>query len=166
MKNQPTPTVAHSDLTGVTDGIVIGLEIGSWAGFHSGRITIMSENKNRIDFRYGKDSDGIIPKIGDFVRVVYTGENVHEISTIRIIEANHETFSQRLPTKSSSISLIFGRPKGAFAIIVSEVFAGFYLIQMGLLMGLTRPAAPAIYGTVGFVQLVLAWLIWEYTSRG
>jgi hypothetical protein len=166
MNSQPAPTVTPSHLTGVTNGVVIGLEIGSWAGFHSGRITIMSEKKDRIDFRYGKDSDGIIPKIGDFIRVVYTGEHVHEISTIRIIEDNQRAFSQRHSTKSNTISLIFDRPKGAFAIIVSEVFVGIYLMMEGLLMGLTRPAAPVIFGSVGFVQLFLAWLIWEYTSRG
>ena len=164
MNNEPIPTVAPSNITRIIEGIVIAIEIGSWAGFHSGRITIESENEDRSEFRYGRDSDGSIPKIGDFVSVEYTGESIHEISTIRIIEHNRESSYQKRSRQSSTLSLIWGRPKGAVAIVITMVLVGIYIIWAGLSLGNTRPAAPIIYGSVGFAQFIFAWLIWEYTK--
>jgi hypothetical protein len=69
LEKESPSVVVPSGIKRMMEGIVIMTEIGSWAGFQSGRITIKCENDNRIDFRYGKDSDGIIPEIGDFVSV-------------------------------------------------------------------------------------------------
>ena len=148
------------------EGIVIGMEIGSWAGFLSGSITIMCVNESRINFHYGRGSNGTVPEIGDYVSVEYFGEHVLEISNIAVVEKNLETSYERFSRKSTAIPLIWGRPKGAVAFAITEVFAGIFLIYWGLVTGISRPAAPAIFGVVGFAQLFLAWLIWEYNSRG
>ncbi|MFW9921337.1 MAG: hypothetical protein ACFFED_17185, partial [Candidatus Thorarchaeota archaeon] len=49
--------------TKITEGIVIGLDFGAWAGFTSGRITLRGEDEGRKEFHYGQYAKGVVPDI-------------------------------------------------------------------------------------------------------
>ncbi|MHA1908060.1 MAG: hypothetical protein ACW98Y_12245 [Candidatus Thorarchaeota archaeon] len=152
--------------TNEIEGVVIGKDFGSWAGFTSGRITIRTVDSTRMNFRYGQSSIGEEPDIGDLVEIEYTGTELFEISSISILKSQVETINERVDLQLCGLTTIAGRPKSAFAMVVIAVLAGIGVILIGLSLGDSYPAAPSIYGAVGFSQFVLAWLIWEYTSRG
>ncbi|MFW9920862.1 MAG: hypothetical protein ACFFED_14780, partial [Candidatus Thorarchaeota archaeon] len=152
--------------TKITEGIVIGLDFGAWAGFTSGRITLRGEDEGRKEFHYGQYAKGVVPDIGDLVRIQYVGSKILEISSIEVLDSNRETLSERVAVQMNGMNLIFGRPKAAIAIILAEVIAGLWIILIGLILGLSRPAAPVIYGVTGCSQIFIGWLIWENTGRG
>ncbi|MHA2425427.1 MAG: hypothetical protein ACXAEF_11615 [Candidatus Thorarchaeota archaeon] len=162
LREEASTTIATNEV----EGVVIGKDFGSWAGFTSGRITIRTKDSTRIKFRYGQCSIGEEPDIGDLVEIEYTGTELFEISSISILKRQVETIDERVDLQLSGLTTIAGRPKSAFAMVVIAVFAGIGVILIGLSYGDSYPAAPSIYGAVGFSQFILAWLIWEYTGRG
>ncbi len=149
-----------------TEGIVIGLDFGEWAGFTSGKIILKIEGEDRADFHYGQNAKGIIPKIGDLVSIEYMGSKLLEISNIEILDTNRETLSERVAVQINSMNLILGHPKAAIVIVIVECLAGIWIILMGLVLGSSKPAAYLILGVVGFVQIFIGWLIWESTGKG
>ncbi len=148
------------------EGVVIGKDLGSWAGFTSGKITIRNKESIRLEFHYGRSSIGVEPDIGDLVHIDYNGTEFLEIVFIKILRRQVDTISERVNLQLSGLTTIAGRPKAAVAIVVTEVLAGLAIISIGISLGVTKPAAPSIYGAVGFAQFIIAWLVWEYTGKG
>lgn len=148
------------------EGVVVGKDFGSWAGFTSGIITIRNKESVRLEFHYGRSSIGAEPDIGDLVYIEYNGTEFLEITSIKVLMRQVDTISERVDLQLSGLTTIAGRPKAAVAIVVTEVLVGLSIISIGLSLGVTKPAAPSIYGAVGLAQFIIAWLIWEYTSKG
>ncbi|MDF1541391.1 MAG: hypothetical protein P1Q69_21005 [Candidatus Thorarchaeota archaeon] len=146
------------------NGIVIGLDIGAWAGFESGRIILRNGTGTREEFYYGKNSCGVMPEIGDSVCIEYTGNVLLEVAEIRILDQPRVTITDRVSLHYSGIHLIAGRLKTAAVIAIILVLTGIGVILVGLNLGLSKPAAPFIFGVVGFSQFIIAWLIWEYSG--
>lgn len=147
------------------EGVVIGLEMTDWAGFNSGRILVTTDAGNRIEFRYGKDSTGDLPSIGDYVDIEYSGKMLLEISEIRISSAQRVTTSDRVSKRATGLNLIAGRPKGAAIFTISQILVAIALCIAGWITGITKHAAPYILGFVASFQICLAWLVWEHTAE-
>ncbi len=147
------------------EGVVIGLEMTDWAGFNSGRILVTTDAGNRIEFRYGKDSTGDLPIIGDYVNIEYSGNVLLEISEIRISSAQRVTTSDRMSKRATGSNLIAGRPKGAAIFTISQILVAIALCIAGWITGITKHAAPYILGFVASFQICLAWLVWEHTAE-
>jgi len=52
-----------------TEGILTGHEVAEWAGFVSGKLIVKKKDGTRQEFRFGKESQGFIPKIGSLVSI-------------------------------------------------------------------------------------------------
>ncbi len=150
----------------IIEGIVVGLDFGAWAGFTSGRIMMKAEQEVRIDFHYGQHAKGDVPKIGDFVRIEYSGFKIFEILKVEILDSNRETLSERVSVQMGSMNLFFGHPKAAVALVFTEVVAGIWIILIGIVLGMSRPTATVVYGITGLAQIFIGWLIWDNTGRG
>ncbi|MFW9910000.1 MAG: hypothetical protein ACFFEF_15640 [Candidatus Thorarchaeota archaeon] len=166
MNSESNTPGTHNLETESVEGVVIGMDFGSWSGFDSGKIILKSESDERMYFHYGKHSLGDMPRIGDLVCISYTGVNLFEICKIEILEMRKETAAGRASAQMYALNLLFGRPKAAVAIALTEVFVGICIIIIGLILGFSKPAAPFILGVVGMAQIGIAWLIWEYTGKG
>jgi len=146
-------------------GTVIGLEMADWAGFKSGRIVLRTTSGIRNEFRYGRNSAGNLPEIGDQVDIEYFGSHLFEVSTIKILNHQRVTASDRARTYAAGLTLIAGRPKTAAVFSISETLVGIVLCIIGVITGVTKPAAPYIFGVVGVFQILLALIVWEYTRE-
>lgn len=155
---------ATNDSPHVIEGIVIGLDIGAWAGFESGRIILREGTGSRKEFFYGRNSCGKIPKTGDTIRIEFNGDLHYEIISIAILDVPRKEIFDRVSASSSSLHLIAGRPKSAALIVFTEILVGIGVILIGLFLGASKPAAPAIFGAVGLAQFCIAWLVWQYSG--
>ncbi|MFX0106650.1 MAG: hypothetical protein ACFE7R_00020 [Candidatus Hodarchaeota archaeon] len=164
MSTKPAPVQNSAVKTKSAEGFVIGLEIGAWAGFESGKIIVLADSKARIEFRYGQYSAGKIPKIGDRVSIDYSGDTLLEISEIRVIGHRRNTDSNQMTAMCYDSEYIFDKPKAAVAVSLTEVLVAIAMFLIGWIEGTTKPAAPYIFGIVGIAHLCIAWLAWEYTS--
>lgn len=164
MNGVGTPTRTSAAEEKSVMGTVIGLEMTDWAGFKSCRVILMTVSGIRSEFRYGRNSIGNLPEIGDQVAIEYSGSHLFEVSTIRILNDHQVTTSERASAYVTGLDLIAGRPKAAAVFTISEVLVGIVLCAIGLIIGVMKPAAPYILGTVGLFQIFLAWIVWEYTK--
>jgi hypothetical protein len=146
-------------------GTVIGLEMADWAGFKSGRILLTTASGMRHEFRYGRNSVGNLPEIGDQVEIEYTGSHLFEVSILRTLNDQSITISDRAITYAAGLNLIAGRPKAAAVFSISETLVGIALCIIGVISGVMKPAAPYIFGIVGIFQICLAGIVWEYTKE-
>ena len=149
-----------------TEGIVIGLDFGEWAGFTSGKIMLKMEGEKRADFHYGQHAQGVIPKIGDLVSIEYVGSKIFEVISLEVLDTNRVTVSERVAVQISGLNLLFGHPKAAVIVVLAEVLAGIWIILMGLRLESSKPTGTLILGIVGFIQIFIGWLIWENTGKG
>ncbi|MFW9847740.1 MAG: hypothetical protein ACFFF4_01285 [Candidatus Thorarchaeota archaeon] len=67
-------------------GIVVNVDIGELSGIMYGTIEILDPEGNRLQLRYGKDSEGEIPTTGSRVTVTYVGEAIPKIESIEILD--------------------------------------------------------------------------------
>lgn len=147
-----------------TTGILIGLEIGEWAGFPSGRLVVRRNDGRRMEFRYGKESRGLIPKIGGLIAVEHTKGTFPEILKIEIITEPKSNFYQDV-SKGYDSSFLWGRPTGLVLIVFTEVIIGFLLVLVGLSERIAKPMAPVIYGLCGIPHIIIGYVLWYYGGQ-
>ena len=156
--------VQSSALTKNSEGILIGQEIGEWAGFRAGMLTIKTESDKRINLRYSINSEGDIPPIGSEVSVKYTSGPFPEIVQINVLdEARQEIYKQSITQYDNS--LIFNRPRGAVIFTLVAILAGLSLTIWGCLLANEKPMAPLILGGCGIPQILLGILLWDYSGK-
>lgn len=159
-----TPTRNSTAETQSVRGTVIGMEMADWAGFTSCRVMLLIAPGIRSEFRYGRNSVGNLPEIGDQVEIEYSGDNLFEVFAIRVLDDHRVTTSERAFVYITGLSLIAGRPKAAAVFTIAEVLVGIALCVIGFMTGAIKPAAPYILGIVGLFQICLACIVWEYTK--
>jgi len=147
-----------------TSGILIGKEIGEWAGFSSGRLIVKRNDGRRMEFRYGKESYGVIPKIGSLIVVEHTKGMVPEILKIELINESKSTFYQDISETCES-SLFLGKPTSLLVFVFAEIIMGLLLVLIGLSAGPSKPMAPVIFGLCGIPHIVIGYVLWYYGGQ-
>lgn len=147
-----------------TTGILLGHEIGEWAGFKSGKLIVKRADGIRKELRFGKESRGSIPKIGSLVEIEHSTDNFPEIFTIDCIAEYENTLNKDEAERFTS-SLFLGRSTGVSVLVLTEILAGISVIFLGLLAGQTEQAAPLIYGLCGVPHIIIGYLLWYYTGE-
>jgi len=150
--------------TTITIGTLIGLEIGEWAGFSSGRLIVKIDDGNRVEFRYGRESRGTIPKIGSLITIEHTRAMLPEILNIELISEHKSTFYEDL-SESYASSFFLGRPISLMGFVLAEGIIGFILILMGLLSGTSHRMAPIIFGLCGTPHIIIGYVLWYYGGQ-
>ncbi|MHA2026312.1 MAG: hypothetical protein ACW98U_10475 [Candidatus Thorarchaeota archaeon] len=148
----------------VTTGILIGTEIGEWAGFSSGRLTVKRDDGERTEFRFGKESRGVIPKIGSLVAIEHTADVCPEILKIELVDGNGGTLYKEAAEYYGS-SLFLGKPNSIAVFVIIEVILGLWTILIGLTWGKTGSMAPLIIGLCGAPHIIIGYLLWNYTGE-
>jgi hypothetical protein len=145
----------------VTCGILIGSEIGEWAGFVSGRLTVQKKSGGRADFQFGKESRGEIPKIGSLVEIEHSESILPRIYEIRPLD-EEDIGLYKDTAKSFESSLLLGKPKTIAVFVLIEVILGIWTIFTGLTWG--KPGAPKslIFALCGMVHITIGYLVWNY----
>lgn len=144
-----------------TEGVVIGHELAEWAGFISGRVIIKKNDGTRVEFRFGKESQGTIPKIGSLVSIqhpVGIHPEVIKISFLglRDIYKGNDSFLD---------SILMGRSSGVSLIVLAAIGGGLTMILIGLLSaGRTLPAL-VIFGLCGVLYVIIGYLLWIFTGE-
>ncbi len=150
----------NSDAATVTTGILIGHEIGEWAGVTFGRLILKKDDGERSELRLGRESLGEIPKIGSLIAVEHTKGTLPEILKIEIIKEPKSTFHQAI-SKPYESSLFFAELNSLVMCVLTEVIIGLLVILMGLFSGLSDPMALIIFGLCGIPHIIIAYLIWN-----
>ncbi|MHA1909944.1 MAG: hypothetical protein ACW98Y_21810 [Candidatus Thorarchaeota archaeon] len=158
MKNHPAKSIQQ------TKGILLGHEIGEWAGFKAGPLTIRTEDGQKMNLRYGRESRGIVPPVGSRVSIEYTLGVLPEVLELSLVEEKGiEIYSEEAESYAST--LLWGRPKGSVAIAVTEVLAGIWIILIGLSLGAAKEMAPYIFGIFGAPHIIIGLALWEYAGK-
>ena len=147
-----------------TTGILLGHEIGEWAGFKSGKLIVKRPDGIRKEFRFGKESRGSIPKIGSIIEIEHTSDYFPEVLTIKCIDEN-ESRLYKEGAQAYASSLFLGRSHGVNLLVFTLAFAGISTIALGLMSGVTEDAAPLIFGICGIPYIILGYLIWLYAGE-
>ncbi len=145
----------------ITTGILIGHEIGEWAGFVSGRLTVKTKDGERIDLRFGKESRGEIPKIGSLVEIHHTMGCFPKIHAIRHVDGENVGLYKKT-AKSFESSLFLGKPNVIAVFVIIEVILGFWAILTGLTWGNAGAAKSLIFALFGMIHITIGYLIWNY----
>ncbi|MGY5871531.1 MAG: hypothetical protein RTV72_04725 [Candidatus Thorarchaeota archaeon] len=146
----------------ITEGTLIGHELGEWAGFTSGKLVVKKKDGVRVEFRFGKQSHGIIPKIGSFVSIEHPSGNFPEITKITFIESS-DIYKEE--TDSFLDSLFLGKSNGVSLLVLTEVCVGFAMILFGLISGERNAHAPVIFGLCGIPHIIIGYLLWFYAGE-
>lgn len=148
----------------LTEGILIGHELGEWAGFKSGRLVVKKNDGMRIEFRFGKESRGKVPRIGSLVTIEHTSGYLPEIFTIECV-TKKEISLYKDGAETFASSLFLGRSTGVNLLVLTEVITGIVVIMLGLLSGQTEQSAPLIFGLCGAPHIIIGYLIWYYSGE-
>jgi len=148
----------------ITTGILIGLEIGEWAGFTSGKLTVKEDDGGRIELRFGRESRGVIPEIGSLIEAEHTKGVFPEILNLEVISVPESTFYQDISETYAS-SLFFAELNSLVTCVLTEVIIGFLVILMGLFWGLSNPMAPIIFGLCGIPHIIIGYMLWNYGGK-
>ncbi|MFW9844921.1 MAG: hypothetical protein ACFFEV_10120 [Candidatus Thorarchaeota archaeon] len=148
----------------VTTGILLGHEIGEWAGFKSGKLIVKMKDGNRKELRFSQRSSGGIPKIGSIVEIEHTVDIFPEILTIECIDDDKSRLYKE-GAQAYASTLFLGRSHGVNLLVFTLIFAGIATILLGLLSGATEAAAPLIFGLCGVPYIILGYLIWIYAGE-
>jgi len=148
----------------VTTGILIGLEIGEWAGFTSGRLTVKEDDGGRIELRFGRESHGVIPEIGSLIKAEYTKGVFSEILNLELVSAPESTFYQDISETHGS-SLFFAELNSLVMCALTEVIIGLLVVLMGLFWGLSNPMAFIIFGLCGIPHIIIGYMLWNYGGK-
>ena len=148
----------------VSSGILIGHEIGEWAGFTSGRLIVKRDDGERIDFLFGKESCGEIPKIGSLVAIEHTAGVRPEILKIELVDGKESTLYKEAAEYYGS-SLFLGKPNAIAVFVIIEVILGLWIILLGLTRGEAGSMAPLILGLCGAPHIVIGYLLWNYAGE-
>ncbi|MFW9927217.1 MAG: hypothetical protein ACFFDM_10680 [Candidatus Thorarchaeota archaeon] len=147
----------------ITSGILIGHEIGEWAGFVSGKLTIKKKDGERADFHFGRESRGMIPKIGSLVEIEHTGSVLPKIDEIKIIDEREDALYKESADSFRS-SLLLGKPNVIAVFAMIEVILGLCTILIGLMLGEGGPAKSLFFALCGLPHLIIGYLIWNYVG--
>ncbi|MFW9768408.1 MAG: hypothetical protein ACFFF9_07940 [Candidatus Thorarchaeota archaeon] len=153
-----------SSETTITSGILIGHEIGEWAGFVSGRLTLKTISGERADFQFGKESRGEIPKIGSLVEIEHTRGILPRIHEISVVDGG-EVALYKEPSVSFGSSLFLGKPNVIAVFVIIEVILGLWAILIGFTWGKVSAAKSLIFSLFGLVHLSISYLIWNYVGE-
>jgi len=143
-----------------TEGILIGHELAEWAGFVSGKIIVKKNDGTRIEFRFGRESQGTIPKIGSLVSIQHPMGILPEISRITFLEQTdlyrgHDSFLD---------TLLMGRSVGVVLLVLAAILGGFTIILAGLFWDGRNSSALVIFGICGISYISIGYLVWNYTG--
>ena len=144
-----------------TEGVLVGHELAEWAGFTSGRIFVEKKDGTRFEFRFGKDSRGIVPKIGSIVSVQHSLGICPEIIKIDFVE-KIELYKG---TNSLLDSLLMGRSTGVAMIVLAAMGGGLTMILFGLLTGGRTPFSLVVFGLCGVSYIIIGYLVWVFTGE-
>jgi len=144
----------------ITEGILIGHELAEWAGFVSGKIIVQKNDGTRIEFRFGKESQGTIPKIGSLVSIQHPLGILPEISRISFLKQTdiyrgHDSLLD---------SILMGRSMGVVLLVLAAILGGLTIILVGLFWEGRDSAALSIFGICGASYMLIGYLIWNYTG--
>jgi hypothetical protein len=145
-----------------TEGTLIGHELGQWAGFPSGKLIVQREDGLRVEFRFGKESQGTIPEIGSRLLIEHPLGYLPEIIRISFIERS-DIYKEE--ADSFTDSLFFGKSNWVTFLVVTEVCVGLAMIILGLISGERSPSAPMIFGLCGIPHIIIGYLLWFYTGE-
>ncbi len=143
-----------------TEGILIGHELAEWAGFVSGKIIVKKSDGTRKEFRFGKESQGTIPKIGSRVSIQHRQGILPEIQRITFLEQmdiyrGYDSFLD---------SLLMGRSVGVVLLVLAAILGGITVILAGLFWEGRNTPALAIFGICGASYMLIGYLVWNYTG--
>jgi hypothetical protein len=143
-----------------TEGVLIGHELAEWAGFVSGKLIVKKNDGTRVEFRFGKDSRGTIPKIGSLVSIQHPSGILPEIYKISFLEQvdlykSNDSFLD---------SILMGRSIGVLLLVLSAICGGLIIILAGILWDGRESHAVAIFGACGVVYIMIGYLVWNYTG--
>ena len=144
----------------VTKGTLIGHVLGEWDGFTFGKLIIERLDGVRIEFRFGKESQGTIPRIGSLVTVEHTSGILPEISKLVLIEDSDDSRHR----SCYAPSLILGRSVGVGLFVLADFTLGFVLILMGFMAHERYPLTSVIYVLCGVPHIAISYLLWYFTG--
>ncbi|MGY5876557.1 MAG: hypothetical protein RTU30_12485 [Candidatus Thorarchaeota archaeon] len=150
--------------TCITIGILLGHEIGEWAGFKAGPLTIRTEDGEKLHLRYGRETRGSVPPVGSHVSVEYTLGTLAEVVEITLFADDVSEFYKK-SLQSYESTLLWGRPKGSVALAITEILAGIGIVLIGISLGATKAMAPFIMGIFGAPHVLIGLVLWEYAGR-
>jgi len=157
--------MTHESLSSIkVQGILLGHEIGEWAGFRAGTLNLELLTGERLTLRFGKESKGVIPPICSSVVIEYTPGILPEIVTIELDTAKFIDVYENSGLHYET-TLFFNRPKALVVISLVEVFGGISLAVFGLLMASEKPIAPFIFAAFAIPHIIIAFLLWDYAGR-
>ena len=142
-----------------TEGTLIGHELGEWAGFTAGRLIVERQDGIRVEFRFGKDSEGVIPAIGSIVSIQHSIGPLPEIININSLEDTD--IYQR--TDSFLDSILLSRSSGVMLLVLAAICSGLTMILVGFNSG--ELLAQLILGTCGVSYMSIGYLLWYFTGE-
>ncbi|UCE10882.1 MAG: hypothetical protein JSW61_02845 [Candidatus Thorarchaeota archaeon] len=145
----------------LTTGIVMGCDVHDWAGFMSGTVILRRTDGERMALRYGKKSDGRIPKVGSRVTVTHSEGALLEIINIEILEENCMTISEMAEQFREGLTYIAGRPLNSVIMVLGLILGGLTIVMFGILKSWKYPLALSFYGLVGVVDIAIGILLWN-----
>ncbi|MHA1948915.1 MAG: hypothetical protein ACXAAO_01490 [Candidatus Thorarchaeota archaeon] len=148
----------------LTRGILLGHEIGDWAGFISGRLTVKKEDGTRVEFRLGKESLGVIPIIGSLIAIEHTTGALPEIVKLDLINDDRSTLYKDAAEVYSS-TLFLGKPNAVAVFAITEIIVGILMLLLGYQLGARNSLAPVIFGGCGVPHIFLGYLLWNYAGE-
>ncbi|MGY5852974.1 MAG: hypothetical protein RTU92_05355 [Candidatus Thorarchaeota archaeon] len=148
------------------EGRVVGADIGQWAGFPAGPVTLELSDGSRIELRYDKDTIGAEPIVGMKIAVDYVGDQLLLLKRIRLLPEEPRLLSH-MPSESYLYTR-FGVPPAALVISVVVFLCGASFIIWGI-FGDFYPAYAAnttfTLGAFGVLWIIFAYGIWWYSSK-
>jgi hypothetical protein len=145
----------------ITSGILIGHEIGEWAGFVSGRLTVKTKDGERADFHFGQESRGEIPKIGSLVEIEHNEGVFPKIDAITLVDGEDVGLYKETAEYFGS-SLFLGKPKAIAVFVIIELLLGLWTIFTGLTWGKAATSKSVIFALCGMVHITIGYLVWNY----
>ena len=150
-----------------THGRVISSVLGDWSGRDSGPIILELDNKERMELRYDSSTQGPIPKVGDIVRIQYTGESIFYISFIeQIDEPRPQKGFEELPP--SQPSLLIATPPAVVVMSSALIISGIMSIIFGFIGDFPSNYAYnnlLAFTFLGFIQICFAACLYMYANE-
>ena len=147
-----------------TSGILIREEIGEWAGFISGRLTVKTRDGERADFQFGRESRGEIPKIGSMVEIQHSEGILPRIHEIRLVNGE-DIGLYKEASKAFGSSLFLGKPKAIAVFVIIEMILALWTIFTGLTWGRAGTAKTMLFTICGMVHIGIGYLVWNYFGQ-
>ena len=170
MDEDPRKTASKREGAGpvyATHGRIIGVDIGDWSGFIAGPVILEQSDATRIELRYNESSKGPLPKIGMTVSVEYTGEHIHIIKHLKLLE-NYVSAAERLKDiPESRKHLRSAMPSAAKTMAVLLFLLGVFTVAFALFndfMPKYERASRMAYLVIAAADFLICGGLWHYTS--